>query len=262
MIAALLTGLAAALVVAGDPARRLRVLDAGAAVRGTGRLVTVVVIALAAAGCLVLLGPRWSGWLAICGVVAGTVFLVVARGRRRRAARAASADTARAARLLASLLRSGLIPGRALALTAEDFPVLRPAATSAALGGDPAGELAAAARVPGCEGLGTLGAAWQVAGGTGAPVAQVLGDIAQRLREERSLQGTVEQELSTARATGQIMAALPFAAVLLGTAAGADPLGFLLASPLGEALILVGVVLTATGVLWIDRLATPGGRRW
>lgn len=260
MMAALLAAVAAALLVPTDPLRRLRGGHGSRARLGPRRVAIGLAIALVGAASLAILGLRPSGWLAICGVVGGTALLVVRSGIRRRRARAAAAETAQVARLLASLLHSGVVPAGALALAAEDFPALRPAATAVTLGGAPAAELTLLARSPGCEGYSMLGAAWHVAHRSGAPVADVLADLSQRLRQERTLHSTIEQELSTARASGQIMAALPAGAVMLGTAVGADPLGLLVTSPLGELLILIGVTLTAAGILWIDRLASPP--RW
>jgi len=44
-------------------------------------------------------------------------------------------------------------------------------------------------------------------------------------------------------------------ALLLGSCAGADPLGFLLENPLGLVLALAGVGLAAAGVVWTEKLA-------
>ena len=160
-----------------------------------------------------------------------------------------------AARVLSSLLKAGQIPSAALAEAAEDCPLLATAATAARLGGDVATELRTAAGRPGREGLALVAAAWQVSERSGAPVADVLATVAENLRRERQLGAVVETELSAARTSGHIMAALPFLALALGFAAGGNPVDFLLEGPIGQMLILVGVALTAVGVVWIDRLA-------
>lgn len=57
------------------------------------------------------------------------------------------------------------------------------------------------------------------------------------------------------------MAALPFLAVGLGFAVGVNSLRFLTGDPLGRVLLVVGVSMTAAGVLWIDALARPRRKR-
>jgi type II secretion system F domain protein len=86
-------------------------------------------------------------------------------------------------------------------------------------------------------------------------VASVLQQVAEGLRDERELVGLVEAELAMARGSSRVMAALPLGALLLGTLVGADPLGFLIRSPFGVVLALVGVSLAALGVVWTERLA-------
>ena len=147
----------------------------------------------------------------------------------------AAEECARAARILASLLRAGQIPTAALREAAADCPVLEPAAAAAAIGADVPRTLEAAASRPGQDGMRSVAAAWRVSERSGAPVAECLARVAENLRRQRQLQAVVEAELAAARASGRIMAALPFLAAGLGFAAG--------------------VTLTASGVLWIDRLA-------
>ncbi|QXT62455.1 type II secretion system F family protein [Tessaracoccus palaemonis] len=261
MIAAVLAGLAALLLITPPPARGLRRLHPprpSSGRRGTAPLIAAAIAATALAAVVV---PWAAGWVLVAAVAAGTVILLATRHRRRAAAAVGSAETARAARLLAALLRAGHIPQEALAMAATDSPMLAPAATAARLGADVPEELRRLTGSPGGGGGAALASAWRVAERSGAPVAAVLGRTSESLRAERALAGVVEAELAAARASGRIMAALPFGAVLLGTAAGADPVAFLLASPAGGVLVLVGTVLTAVGVLWIDRLAENPTRR-
>lgn len=208
-------------------------------------------------------GLRVLGWAVIIGVAAGTVARLVMAHRRRAAASRAAEEVARAATVLSSLLRSGQIPTRALAEAAEDCPVLAPSAAAAQLGADVGEELRTGASLPGQEGMALISAAWRVSERSGAPVADVLATVAGNLRRRRQLGAVIETELAAARSSGHIMAALPFLAVGLGFLAGADPLGLLFGHPAGQLLVFGGVLLTAGGVLWIDRLAqgSPAGRR-
>lgn len=255
--AAVLAGLAALLAIPTPAGGHLSRLEPTRPRRGSSRRMVWLLVAVLSASLVPVLGMRTVGWLAVGAVAAGTIGWLVRSHRRRRAQRLASDEVARAARVLASLLRAGQLPRQGLAEAALDCPRLASAATAARLGADVPQELRRAAHEPGAEGLAAIAGAWRVAERSGAPIAEVLGEVAVRLRAERALEGVVEAELSAARASGQIMAALPFLAVVLGFAAGADPIAFLFGNPLGELLVLAGVVLTACGVVWIDRLATP-----
>lgn len=255
MIAALVAGLAAAVVVGSPPARHLRrleVLEVASRRRWPRRLplagLALVVTALVGGARLVL-------WALTAGVIAATAGWLVTRHRRRRREAQAAEECARATRILASLLRSGQIPTIALAEAASDCPVLEPAAAASRMGADVAASLRRLAAVPGQGGLGAVAAAWAVSERSGAPIATVLARVADNLRRQRQLQAVIDGELAAARASGNIMAALPFLAVGLGFAVGVNPVAFLTRNVLGQVLILVGVSLTAAGVLWIDRLA-------
>ncbi|GAA4890769.1 hypothetical protein GCM10025789_04190 [Tessaracoccus lubricantis] len=251
--AALLAGLAAALLIGPAP--------------GVGRLSPPrrripkrvspwsVLAILATVGVAGPLGPSALGWLAVAGIVCGTVGWLVLSARRRTSAARRAAACAVAARTLSSLLRAGQIPGVALAEAARDSPVLKPAAAAAAIGADVGAEMERAAAVPGQGGLRSVAAAWRVSERSGAPIAEVLATVAENLRRQRQLQSVVDAELAAARTSGHIMAALPFLAVGLGFAAGVNPLAFLFGGAVGQVLVLAAVTLTAAGVLWIDRLA-------
>ena len=203
----------------------------------------------------ILLGPTGLGWAAAAGIAGGTIAWLVLERVHHRRARARADEVAQAARLLSSLLRSGQIPTEALREAADDYPILAPAAAASRLGIDVTGALRAGAAQPGAGGMATIAAAWQVSAASGAPVASVLQRVAEALRSERRVAQVVETELAAARASGHIMAVLPFAAVGLGVFAGVNPLEFLLGAALGQILSLVAVTLTAVGVVWIERLA-------
>lgn len=258
LTAAALAALAAWLVVPGPPASRFRRLEAARARPRSiaWKVAPPVTAGVVAAGLVVVvMGPGALGWAVAVGVSGGTVcWMVLARISARRARRRAD-EVARAARLLSSLLNAGQIPTVALGEAAADFPVLAPAASSAQVGGDIAAALRQGASAPGGDGLRTIAAAWQVSSRSGAPVAGVLRRVADSLRLERQVAEIVETELAAARTSGQIMAALPFAAVALGFFAGVNSLEFIFGAGLGQWLCAAAVVLTAAGLMWIERLA-------
>jgi len=253
-----LAALAAALWVS-PPDRqstRLRIDAPVGPRRGRGRRLAAPLVAVGA-----LTVTAWGGGFRDAAVLAatliagGTALHLVRQHRQSRAALRDRAEVAHACSLLASQLRVGRIPHEALWSTAEDCPVLAPAARVAQIGGDPVPLWRAAAQRPGCGGLVELARAWQVSARTGAPLAPSLERVAEALTEDTTLRRLVAGELSAPRATGKVMAVLPALGVGIGYAIGGDPLDFLLTSPYGWACLVTGAALAAGGVLWIEALA-------
>ena len=164
-------------------------------------------------------------------------------------------EVARACSALAAQLRVGQVPSVALGVAAEDFTVLREARDAQDLGGDVTRVWHSQAQRPGYAGLLDLARAWQVSSRSGAPMSAVLEHVAEGLADDQSLRAVVAGELSAPRATGKVMAVLPGCGVGLGYLLGGEPIGWLLAGPLGWGCLLGGVVLACLGVLWIEALA-------
>ncbi len=256
MIAVVLSSLSAILAVGSAPARQLRRLEPPPAARTRpGWAPWVVLSAALLAFVWLLLGARVLGWVVAAGVLLGTSAWVVRRTRVEGQRTRASSETARSARTLALLLQAGQIPTRALDDAASDCSALAPVARAGRLGGDVAAAFSELGSLPGGEGYLRVSAAWRISERTGAPVALVLGRVAENLRQERHLAAVVAAELAAARASGRIMALLPFLAIGLGVAAGARPLDFLFNSGLGQLAFLAGTVLAAGGVVWTERIA-------
>ncbi|WP_185975848.1 type II secretion system F family protein [Tessaracoccus rhinocerotis] len=259
---ALLVALAVAVGIGPPAGSRLGRLRARVdARRGRARLFPLLVL-VGLAVLPIAFGWRVLGWVVAAGIVVALVAWLVRRQvleRRRRVARDAAAD---AAHTLALLLRAGQIPTAALAEAAADHPCLAPAAATVRLGGDVAEALLESAREPGGEALAQLAGAWRVGEASGAPVAKVVAQVTETVRREQQLADVVATELSAARTSGRIMATLPLLAIALGMAAGADPVTFLFRESAGQLLLVAGVALAASGVVWTERIAaTPDGRR-
>nr|WP_093699158.1 type II secretion system F family protein [Streptomyces sp. 2231.1] len=213
--------------------------------------------ALAAGLLLALLGAS------VIPVVAGAAGVPVLRrvrlGRRAASARERRADAVIAlCGALAGEVRAGRQPGEALLRSARDSGGLgeaRAAVVAAArFGGDVPGSLAAAARQPGAEGLRGLAACWRVAVDQGAGLAAGLDRLDAALRAERDQRADLRAQLSGARATAVLLAALPALGLLLGTAMGADPLHVLLHTGAGLGCLVTGAVLEAAGTWWAMRI--------
>ena len=225
-----------------------------------GRLRWTTLAAVAGSGLLVTSGGLVDGargamlGLAVL-VVGGTVAGLIRQRRRRGSALQGQVEVAGACAALAAQLRVGQVPSVALGVAAEDCAVLREARDAQDLGGDVTRVWRSQARRPGYAGLLDLARAWQVSSRSGAPMSAVLEHVAERLAADQSLRAVVAGELSAPRATGKVMAVLPGCGVGLGYLLGGEPIGWLLAGPLGWGCLLGGVVLACLGVLWIEALA-------
>lgn len=206
----------------------------------------------------VLLGPV-AGAVGGAAALAGRRVLRVVRAAAERE-RAAAAATSVCA-VLAAELRAGRPPDAALALAAVDLPpplaeTLGRAVVSARLGGDvPAALRAAAGEGTDAGGLfRQLGTCWQVAGRTGAGLADVVDAVAADLRARERLRLETNAALAGPRTTAWLLAALPIVGIAMAAGFGAEPATVLLKTPLGLVCLAVGTTLDLLGVAWTRRL--------
>jgi tight adherence protein B len=255
-MAALLAGVATATAVIAwgrvRPATRLRtVAPASSTASGEvmGSVVPLVVFAM---------GVVLAGVPAIIVVAAAiAVWLGERLRRRRRASRERVARAAATIELtfgLADELRAGRTPDQALAaVAAMSGPLqqaLNNAASAAAVGADPAAELARAAGLPGAEQLASVGAAWSVAASAGGRVAVVLERLGRAMDDDQDLRRELEAAMAGPRATMALLALLPVLGLALGEGIGADPIGLLVHRPVGWALLAGAAGLDLAGV-WL-----------
>ncbi|MFX4292722.1 type II secretion system F family protein [Streptomyces bohaiensis] len=210
-----------------------------------------------AAACLLggLLVSWWGGsplpLVAALGLAPLTARRLRHRERRRRADLRGDAVITFCSALAAEA-RAGRRPEDALREAGLDFlgPAAAQVARAARTGGDVAAALRAAACLPGAGGLAGVAACWRVATDGGASLATGLDRVAHALRTERDTREDLRAQLAGPRTTAVVLACLPAAGLLLGTALGADPLAVLLNQPAGLACLLIGVALEAAGLLW------------
>lgn len=234
--------------------RRLRTLAVNRATTQARRLPKAAGVAPFAVAALAwwALGPA--------GALAGLLLAVFVRSavRRARAGRrnvAALDALAESLRSLVAELRAGANPVAAAESAADEAPpdvaaVLRTAAVAARLGGEP--------DVPDTRAAAQIVRAWRLATQHGLPLADVLdsvrGDLEQRARFARQ----VEARMAGPRASAVVLAVLPVLALLLGQAAGAQPLAVLTDTVAGQLLLLLGVTLVAAGLRWAEHLTQVG----
>lgn len=266
LASAVAAGLAVGLLCRSGPPRLDRYARAGAGAisvahlghgrhprRPTGPL-TVAGAVAAGTTLPVVLGPAVL-LAASAALVAGAGLWLQAAARRRRRADLGRRRTFEACDALVAELRAGQPPTLALHHAAEVHPGLRAAARAGVLGGDVPAALRQASDEPGCAGLATAAAAWRVAEGSGSGLAASLEQVSVGLRADDEVHVEVSASLAPARATARLLAVLPVFGLMLGTGLGGHPVGLLLSTTAGNALLLAGVGLAVAGTVWVERLA-------
>lgn len=201
---------------------------------------TPMAAALAALAVLLIPAPRPR---------AGGTHHRMPHGRRR----SDDADPALAWLLaLAGELRGGSDPLRALRVCGARYPVAPTATRTASLGGDVARALRRDARTTPV--LRSVSAAWAIADQTGSGLAGVLDSIADGHRRTQEVRRSLRVELAGPRATARLMSLLPLLGLGLAFLLGADPLSWLITSPVGVLCLTTAVVLNVAGYWWITRI--------
>ncbi|WP_179210950.1 type II secretion system F family protein [Cellulomonas iranensis] len=94
----------------------------------------------------------------------------------------------------------------------------------------------------------------RVAAETGAPLADVLADLADAVAADAEQSADLAAALAGPRATGRVLVLLPVLGLLVGAAIGARPWAVLTGGGVGSALGAAGLVLAAAGHAWVRAL--------
>ncbi|WP_143073523.1 type II secretion system F family protein [Actinokineospora terrae] len=166
---------------------------------------------------------------------------------RQRRQLAELEDLAEAVTGLVADLATGAHPVTAAEQAAQDAPAcaaesLRLIATASRLGGD------LEINPP------QLRQAWHLTARHGVPLVATLTAVAQDLSHQATFTRAVQARLAGPQITAALLATLPAAALALGEATGAHPLTTLATTPLGQTTLILGALLTSTGLTWTTHL--------
>ncbi|HIV57520.1 MAG TPA: hypothetical protein H9902_06145 [Candidatus Stackebrandtia faecavium] len=101
-----------------------------------------------------------------------------------------------------------------------------------------------------------------VAERTGAPAARLIELLADELRAQTRGRAAVIAQTAGSLASAKLLAALPIVGIALGESIGAQPLAFLLYTPIGAACAAATVALQALGLKWAERIESRAYDEW
>ncbi|MCL2490335.1 MAG: hypothetical protein FWF36_06405 [Propionibacteriaceae bacterium] len=225
-------------------------------------LVTGAVVVGIGVVAVILAGELFSKWLAFIvagGEIAATVIWLVSRGVTGRRAASNERQVIRACSVIAGQLDTGEIPARALAIAAEDAPLLAPTVGALAVGGDVAAELAQLAGQPGCAGLAEMARGWRLCERTGMPLAPLMRQVADSLVQLGDIRDQRRAELASSRSTSRLLAGLPVVGIGMGFLVNANPLDFLSSSLAGHLCLIGAATMASAGLIWTEVLTREDG---
>ncbi len=208
------------------------------------------------------------GWLAAGPGGAAAAGLLTATARRQfrtrtehRESLAAVDGLAEALRTLVAGLRSGAHPATAAETAAADAEpptaaTMRAMAAAARLDGDMSTALAGCGTPALSAALARVATAWRLAQRHGLPLADVLDAVRRDLEQRARYTRQVLARMAGPKSSATALSLLPVLGIVLGEAMGASPLRMLTSTGLGQVLLLVGVALLCTGVVWSGRITS------
>jgi len=212
---------------------------------------TDVPVPVAAATLATALGAIASTPL-VAGLAGGVVFLL-ARGWTAGRAEYRSEQELRGLTEAVAVLAAELRSGQAVAAAADTAARACP---DAEIGRALAVAVQAPSGVPAHRDPGLRAALERIAAGaslsarTGCSLAAVLAAVEDDLRARSRFRLELRAATSGPRAGAAVLAGLPALGLAMGSGVGADPWRVLTTTPVGQALLVAGVVLEAAGVWW------------
>jgi tight adherence protein B len=191
----------------------------------------------------------------VLAAAGGGVIALRRAGARRSARRETGTRVLESCDEIAGELAAGVTPALALERASVRWPALGPVASAQRLGGSVPEALRTLGLRPGAADLALVAAAWQLAERSGAGLAEALRSVAEGLRQQQRTRRVVAAELSSARSTARLIAALPALTLTTGSGIG-SPIGFLLETSAGLLCLAGGLGLGLIGLSWIERIAS------
>ncbi|TDQ04745.1 type II secretion system F family protein [Labedaea rhizosphaerae] len=222
-----------------------------------------LLLAAASAVGLLAFGP---GGAAAAALITATLWRLHKIRRTQDATIAAVAGLAEALRSFADALRTGAHPVAAAEAAADDAhpdaaTVLLTIAAASRLGGDIEQALATT-DLPALAGhLPELGMAVRLSTRNGLPLADVLDATRRDLQLRARHAKTVQARMAGPRTTATILAALPLIGIALGESTGVSPIHVLAHTGIGQAMLVLGALLTSAGLVWTAKLTAQATHR-
>lgn len=222
------------------------------------RPTAVTLISAAVVAGLLTAGP---GGAAAAGLVAGTARRQHRARTESRQSLAAVDGLAEALRTLVAGLRAGAHPATAAEAAAADAQpptadTMRAMAAVARLDGDMSAALAGTRSPVLATTLNRVAKAWQLAQRHGLPLADVLDAVRRDLEQRARFARQVLARMTGPKSSATALSLLPVLGIALGEAMGASPLRILTGTGPGQLLLLAGVTLLCTGVVWSGRITS------
>ena len=199
---------------------------------------------------LIILGSCFLAPLPRLGTLAGLMKL-----KKRVSGSGADREEAelRWAAALVGELRAGKQPVLAIVDCHEEHPIAPRAMRACRLGANISEALKQDA-VNTRSLLYSASAVWEVAHSSGGSLADLLQKISEGQRKTLGVRRALHVELAGPRTTARLMSALPVLGLILGVMLGANPLSWLISSPVGIAVLLSGLSLNVFGYRWIQKI--------
>jgi tight adherence protein B len=249
--------LALALALLVFPAGSRRRLETLGLVASAHRRLPVLPCVVAAVALAVVLPV---GVVAAGSIVGVTLWIRMRRHVRLKRRGAESAALQGALDILVGELRVGAQPVAALEVAASEVDgrvaeSLWVVAARARLGADVAAGLRGVATRSSMPAYwGRLAVCWQLAHDHGLSIGTLMQTAQRDIVERERFSARVDAGMTGARTTAAVLAGLPVLGVGLGELIGAKPASLLLSSGVGGWLLVIGVTLACSGLLWSDRI--------
>ena len=222
------------------------------------RLIVAVITGLLA---LLLIGSAGVGLL-FAFAIGGVGFMLPAwylKRRRRRRAAVISHQLIEMLQLVSSALRSGFAFTQAVETAAKQLtpPILDEVnrfLRDTALGGSMEASLAAMAERVDSYDLDIAMTAILVQSTTGGNLAEILGNVADTLRERERIRGEVRSLTAHQRFTAQVLSVYPVALALIFFALNPSLMSVMWTERLGQVILAIGVGLQLIGAFAIPRI--------